>query len=252
MRLFHLYHQNGDLAARQTLIKSQLILVVTLARKFAKTHKKNELQDLLQAGLVGLLHASDKFDPKQGVRFGSYAKYWVRREIQIVVRKNLRIAYIPRTSLRDKIFVQILRYHKKTGNLTEMVRQIQKETGASSTMVKEMIMSTLTSDVSLNTSITSSKHNIQPEDQSELVDILPSKAPSPEEAYQQSEISQIILEALDSLKPHEKKLIMEKYFADKNNREVSEGINRGVVSMLNLELKIRNKLKKKLRHIKPS
>lgn len=248
--LFLQFQQEGDLDARLKIIKSQFILVVTMARKFAKTHRKNDMQDLLQAGFMGLLHASDKFDPNHGIRFENYAKHWVRREIQTVVRNNLRITHIPKTSQRNKIFVLIIKYHKQIADRSQLVEIIKKETGASEDMVKEMVMATLTTDISLNTSISSSKHNIQPEDQNELQDIIPSNDPSPEEDFQQQQLSKILREAIDSLKENERKVMIGKYFEDKSNKVISKEIDRSIVSMLNLELNTRKKLQRKLQHLK--
>jgi RNA polymerase sigma factor (sigma-70 family) len=247
--LFGQYQEKNDLNARQQLIESQIIMVATVAQRFARTHRKNEFQDLFQAGLIGLLQATDKFDLTRKIRFVNYAKQWVMREMQIVVRKNLRMAYVPITTQREKIFAKTIKHRKEVGDIDELIDVIQKETGVSIEMVKEMVNATLTSDVSLNTSISSSKHNILPEDNSELVDIIPSTDPNPEESYQQKEVSQIIKAALTTLKEGEERIILGKYFEDKSNEEISNDINRGIVSMLNLELKVRKKLKKKLKDI---
>ncbi|MBF0446098.1 MAG: sigma-70 family RNA polymerase sigma factor [Magnetococcales bacterium] len=247
--LFFKYQKADDLAARKKIVKSQGSLVNAIARKFYKTHKKNDLQDLLQAGFVGLLHATNKFDPTRGVRFAHYAKYWIKREIQILVRSNLRIAYVPNTLQREKIFIQILK-HNNIENYSDLINIIQKNSDASKEIIKEMIMATLTTDISLNTNISSSKHNILPEDNNELGDLLPSKAPTPEDIYQQKEMAKNLYDAILSLKEIEQMLIINKYYRDKSNNEISEDMHRGVVSMLNLELKIRKKLKKKLKHLK--
>ncbi|MBF0381873.1 MAG: sigma-70 family RNA polymerase sigma factor [Magnetococcales bacterium] len=246
--LFVKYLRDGDQDARKIIIKSQGILVNKIARKFHKTHKKNDLQDLLQAGFVGLLLATNKFDPSRGVRFSYYAKYWVKREIQNLIRSNLRIAYVPHTFQRETIFIQILKHHN-IDEPKDLINIVKQKTDASTGIIKEMIMATLTNDISLNTTISSSKHNILPEDKNELEDILPSKDPTPEEIYQQKELAKTMLEAIMSLKEMEQMLIINKYYKDKSNQELSEKMNRSIISMLNLELKIRNKLKKKLKHL---
>jgi RNA polymerase sigma factor (sigma-70 family) len=246
--LFYRFQKAKDFKARKKIVKSQAHLVNAIARRFFRTHKKNDLQDLLQAGFVGLLHATNKFDPTRGVRFGHYARYWVKREIQILVKNNLRIAYVPQTLQREKIFIQILN-NNNVKNHSDLINIIKKNSDASEWIIKEMIMATLTTDISLNTSISSSKHNILPEDNNELGDILPSNTPTPEELYQQKEMAKNLHDAIGSLKEIEQILIINKYFEDKSNNEISEGMQRGVVSMLNLELKIRKKLKKKLKHL---
>ncbi|MBF0381487.1 MAG: sigma-70 family RNA polymerase sigma factor [Magnetococcales bacterium] len=172
------------------------------------------------------------------------------REIQITVRKQLRKAYVPITTQREKIFSQTIKHRKVTSDIDELVELITDETGISEEAVKDMVSAILTTDISLNTNISSSKHNILPEDKGELVDILPSNEPSPEEKYQEKELVDIVQEALSTLKESEASVIKAKYFAEKSNAEISAKINRGIVSMLNLELKIRKKLAKKLQDYK--
>jgi RNA polymerase sigma factor (sigma-70 family) len=248
--LFEQYRENDDLGARSRIIESHTALVVSIAHNFAKTHKKDEFQDLFQAGLIGLLRATDNYDLSRNVRFVSYAKQWVMREIQITVRKNLRMAYVPITTQREKVFSQIIKYHKTASSIDELIKTIKNESQVSDQIIKEMIQVTLMTDISLNKSISSTKHNILPEDNSELLDILPSLSPNPEEAYQIKEVEQVVKTALGTLKESEEKIIQGKYFEEKSNEEISNEIDRGIVSMLNLELKIRKKLKNRLKHIK--
>ncbi|MBF0359353.1 MAG: sigma-70 family RNA polymerase sigma factor [Magnetococcales bacterium] len=249
-QLLKLYQQHDDTDARQKIIESYTVMVASIAQKFARSHRKNEFEDLFHAGITGLLLATDKFDHSRDSRFINYAKQWVVREIQIVVRKHLRLAYVPITTQREKIFAQTIKHRKTANNMDEIIKKIHTETGISKAIVKEMVSAILTSDISLNTSISSAKHNILPEDHNELLDIIPSHEPNPEELFQQKEVAHIVQTALSSLKESEELVIKGKYFSDKSNKEISEEINRGVVSMLNLELKVRKKLAKKLQDIK--
>jgi RNA polymerase sporulation-specific sigma factor len=246
------YLNNNDLDAREKIVKSQTLMVASTARKFALNHRKNEFQDLFQAGLIGLLQAINKFDLSRDARFVNYAKQWVMREIQIVVRKNLHIAYVPITTQREKVFVQTIKHRKDFDDINLLITRIQQKTGISKEMVKEMVQATLTTDISLNTKISATKHNIIPEDHCELMDVIPCPAPNPEELYQETEVSQFIKAALETLKESEERIILAKYFEDKSNEEISSEIKRGIVSMLNLELKTRKKLKKKLAAVKSS
>ncbi|KAL3677508.1 hypothetical protein R1sor_027456 [Riccia sorocarpa] len=68
-------------AARNKLIQHNLRLVLFQAHKYQKDNSSLSLFDLCQEGVSGLLHAVDKFDPKRGHRFSTYAVYWVRNSI---------------------------------------------------------------------------------------------------------------------------------------------------------------------------
>jgi RNA polymerase sigma factor (sigma-70 family) len=67
----------GDAAARNTLIESNLRLVVKIAGEYRRT--RVGLEELIAEGEVGLTEAAGRFDPSRGVRFVSYAAWWIRK-----------------------------------------------------------------------------------------------------------------------------------------------------------------------------
>ena len=78
-RLILRWQKHKDLMARDTLIKSHLRFVVTLAKK--RTRNSEKLQDLIAAGNLGLLKALDRFDLRKKVRFLTYASCWIQEEM---------------------------------------------------------------------------------------------------------------------------------------------------------------------------
>ena len=64
---------NGDIAARDRMVRANLRLVVNIARGY--TGKGLNLQDLIEEGNLGLLRAVEGFDPAVGTRFSTYASY---------------------------------------------------------------------------------------------------------------------------------------------------------------------------------
>jgi RNA polymerase sigma factor (sigma-70 family) len=68
--------RHGDAAARQTLVRHHLALVSSVARRYDRGTAP--LEDLLQEGSVGLVRAAERFDPDAGVRFMTYAVWWIR------------------------------------------------------------------------------------------------------------------------------------------------------------------------------
>ena len=74
----------GDAAARQRLIQSNLRFVIMVAKRYQ--NRGVPLEDLVNEGNIGLIHAAGRFDPDRGVRFVTYAVWWIRQAILRAVR----------------------------------------------------------------------------------------------------------------------------------------------------------------------
>jgi RNA polymerase sigma-32 factor len=99
------YVNDGDPLAGQALVSANLRLVVKLAFQY---HREwSSVLDLIQEGNVGLMEALKKFDPYRGVRFSSYAQYWIRAMILRFLMDNYRIVRLGTTRSGRKLFFQL-------------------------------------------------------------------------------------------------------------------------------------------------
>jgi RNA polymerase sigma-32 factor len=99
-----------DISAADQLVGSHLRLVVKIARGYR--NYSLPLEDLISEGQLGLMRAICRFDPDRGVRFATYALWWVRAAIQAYVLHNWSLVKIGTTGAQRKLFFNLRRVRR--------------------------------------------------------------------------------------------------------------------------------------------
>jgi RNA polymerase sigma-32 factor len=97
--------EQGDREAAWRLVTANLRLVVMIAREYQRAF--HNLLDLVQEGNVGLLEAVKNFDPYRGIRFPSYAVWWIRAYVIRYIMNNWRMVKIGTTQAQRKLFFNL-------------------------------------------------------------------------------------------------------------------------------------------------
>jgi RNA polymerase sigma-32 factor len=105
------YKEYGNLEAAYKLVTGNLRLVVMIAREYQKAFKS--LLDLIQEGNMGLMEAVKNFDPYRGVRFPSYAVWWIRAYMIRYIMSDWRMVKIGTTQAQRKLFFNLQKEKEK-------------------------------------------------------------------------------------------------------------------------------------------
>ena len=103
----------NDQGALDALVAAQGRLIISAAFQFRRYGLP--LGDLIQEGHVGLMRAAARFDPERGVRFSTYATWWIRSSIQEFILRNWSIVPTGTSAMRKSLFFNLRRLQAQIG-----------------------------------------------------------------------------------------------------------------------------------------
>ena len=107
--------KKGDKRARQTMIQSNLRLVINIAKKYS--YLGVPMLDLIEEGNLGLMKAVEKYNPYKGYRFSTYAAWWIKQYITRAIANQGKTVRIP------VYVIELLMRYKKVSNLLAAKRK---------------------------------------------------------------------------------------------------------------------------------
>ncbi|WOI55640.1 RNA polymerase factor sigma-32 [Palleronia sp. LCG004] len=107
LKLAYAWRDQRDEAALHRLITAYMRLAISMASKFRRYGAP--MNDLIQEAGLGLMKAADKFDPDRGVRFSTYAVWWIKASIQDYVMRNWSMVRTGSTSSQKSLFFNMRR-----------------------------------------------------------------------------------------------------------------------------------------------
>jgi RNA polymerase primary sigma factor len=200
----------GDEDAVQELVRANLRFVISVAKKYQ--NRGVSLSDLIQEGNVGLVTAARKFDPDQGVKFISYAVWWIRQAILSALANQGRSVRVPLNRASDlaKIFRERERL-KQELRRDPTPQELSEATGLSPEIV-ESLQTLNAAEIRLDAPIGDS-------DDSQLMDrFIADAAIMTEDEVEERLLSERIDRALDTLQPRDAK-VLKLYFGLEGGRE---------------------------------
>lgn len=236
------YRENADVQAAYKLVSSNLWLVVKIAREYEKAARS--LLDLIQEGNMGLMEAVKNFDPFRGVRFPSYAVWWVRAYIVRYLIANWRMVKIGTTQAQRKLFFNLNKEKEKLERegFYPGPKLLAEKLDVKESEIIEMQQRLGSPDVSVDAPV---KGDVD----TPLLALLPDSGLTAEDIVVERQETELLQEALrefaDSLNQKEQLIFSNRMVAEEKAtlQDLSEKLSLSKERVRQIEVKIKEKLK---------
>lgn len=234
IRLARAWRDQRDERALHRLITAYMRLAISMAARFRRYGAP--MNDLIQEASLGLMKAADKFDPDRGVRFSTYAVWWIKASIQDYVMRNWSMVRTGSTSSQKALFFNLRRVQAKLereagdrgepSNRYELRQRVAAEMGVPLADVEMMEGRLSGSDYSLNAVQSAGQ------DGREWIEALEDESPQAAEAVEVAHDAELLRgwlwRALQRLSARERYIVAERKLKDGGRTLESLGVELGL------------------------
>lgn len=236
------YKEYGNVEAAYKLVTANLRLVVMIAREYQKASKN--LLDLIQEGNMGLMEAVKNFDPYRGVRFPSYAVWWIRAYMIRYIMNDWRMVKIGTTQAQRKLFFNLQKEKEKleAEGLAPGPKLLAQRLNVKEDEVVEMEQRLASRDLSVDMPMGN-------DEEATLLNFLPDQKESPEEQIAETQYQQLLREKMEqfaaALKDKELVIFRERLLNEEplTLREIGEKYDISRERVRQIEERVKRKLK---------
>tara|TARA_Y100000768_G_C23972193_1_gene681129 strand:- start:92 stop:958 length:867 start_codon:yes stop_codon:yes gene_type:complete len=246
------WRDNKNPKSLQKILNAYLRLAVSYARKYSSYGLA--LDDLIHEGVLGIMHALDKFDTSKDFRLSTYASWWIRASIQDYILKNWSVVRTGSTASQKALFFNLKKIKQQINDVSrEFMGQSEIDKVSNMLNVKSIEVQNMESrltggDLHLNQKVDSESEN-------DLMSLLPDERQNPEEIYEDFNDKNVkknyITEAINTLNDREKTIINLRKFKEKSITldELGQKLKISKERVRQIETKALEKLKKAILEI---
>ena len=233
----------GDQKAGYKLVLANLRLVVMIAREYQRN--VHNVLDLVQEGNIGLLEAVKQYDPFRGIRFPSYAVYWIRAYMLRYLINNIRLVKIGTTQAQRKLFFNLQKEKDKleAEGFVPEAKLLAERLKVKESEVLEMEQRMALPDLSVDAKVRNTDDGV------DLHGVLPDLKENPEDQLVREQFSGALQVAIEKFKTQlddkEKAIVDQRLFTEDPStlQEVADkfGLSRERIRQIEATLKVRLK-----------
>ena len=246
------WRDNKNPRSLQNILNSYLRLAVSYARKYSSYGLP--IDDLIHEGVLGIMHALEKFDTSKDFRLSTYASWWIRASIQDYILKNWSVVRTGSTASQKALFFNLKKIKQQINDVSrefmgqDEINQVSNILNVKSIEVQNMESRLTGGDLHLN-------QKVDNETENDLMSLLADERQNPEESYENFNDKNIkkdfINKAINTLNEREKIIIRLRKLREKSITldELGQKLKISKERVRQIETKALEKLKKSLLEI---